>query len=159
MPAKSDDHNENQLPPKVDLARFTQDLIEKYSRPFVTAADVVFWSPPEDPDKPSLPYLPGFNATIHSHKIAGTEQPRAYLKDEYLRTVTQSEAVARSPSRFACSTPVGLFVAEAALVITSCLATGETRGPQIVACTITPCQKDGEEAQDSFQAVAKTYDP
>ncbi|KAG8161213.1 hypothetical protein KVR01_009477 [Diaporthe batatas] len=149
------DHNNNQQAPEMDLARYTQDLVERFSQPI--AMDVVFWSPPEDPDKPSLPYLPGFNTTIYAHQVTGTEKPRPYLEDEYLRTATQSEAVVEHPSRFAPSIAVGTSMAK--LVITSCIASGATKGPQIVACMITPCQKDGEEPQKSFQAVAKIYDP
>lgn len=155
MPAEPVDHTKNQQAPEMDLARYTQDLVERFSRP--RAMDVVFWSPPEDPDKPNLPYLPGFNATIYPHQVTGREEPRPYLKDEYLRTVTQSEAVAEHPSRFAPSIAVGTSMAK--LVITSCITSGATKGPQIVACMITPCQKNGEEPQKSFQAVAKIYDP
>lgn len=139
----------------MDLAEFAEILYEKYSQPL--AADVALWSPPEDLDKPSLPYLPGFNVTIRPHNIAGTVQPRQHLELEYLRTVTQSEAVVSNPSRFSCqdSGDGGL----AGLAITASIAIGTTRGAQIVACTITPCQKNSEEIRRPFHAVAKIYDP
>lgn len=139
----------------MDLSQFAQVLKEKHSQPL--AANVALWSPPEDPDKPSLPYLPGFNITIHPHTITETEQPRQNLKLEYLRTVSHSEVVVNNPSRFSCP---DLNDAElAGLSITASVSVGTTRGAQIVACTITPHQKKGEEAPKPFQAVAKIFDP
>ncbi|KAK2616041.1 hypothetical protein N8I77_002758 [Diaporthe amygdali] len=139
----------------MDLSQFAEVLNERFSQPL--AADVASWSPPQDPDKPSLPYLPGFNVTIRPHNIAETEQPRQNLKPEYLRTVTQSKAVVNNPSRF--SSPGPDDAESAALAITASISIGTTRGAQIVACTITPCQKNGEEVPKPFQAVAKIYDP
>lgn len=139
----------------MDISRFAEVLNERFSKPL--AADAASWSPPQDPDKPSLPYLPGFNVTIRPHNIAETEQPRQNLKLEYLKTLTQSEAVVNNPSRFSCPDSDDAELAE--LAITASISVGTTRGAQIVACTITPCQKNGEEVPKPFQAVAKIYDP
>lgn len=137
------------------LSEFAEMLYAKHRNP--PAADVALWSPPQDPDKPSLPYLPGFNVAIRPHIIAETEQPRQKLSPEYLRTVTQSEAVVNNPSPFSC--PDSDDAELAGLAITASISVGATRGAQIVACTITPRQKNGEEAPKPFQAVAKIYDP
>lgn len=95
-------------------------------------ADVVFWSPPEDHDKPTLPYLPSFNIAIFLHQIAGTEQPRPYLETEYLPKVTQSEAVVNNPTQFACLPSVDRDMAH--LEINAPITIGAAQGPQIVAC-------------------------
>lgn len=118
-------------------------------------------SPPADPDKPHLPYLPGFSTRIHRHSpppayATAQEldelgyQERVPIKGDDLYNVTQSEAVALNP-------PVdGVLAAQtgtAQLTIRSPIAIGEVRGAQIVACTIA--LEDGHR----FQACAKIYDP
>lgn len=68
------------------------------------------WYPPapEDPDKPTLPYLPGFSVQIRRHapppafatvqELEGLgHQERPSLSQEYLHTVTHSEAVVANP--------------------------------------------------------------
>lgn len=141
--------------PLMDVSQFAEVLNQRFSQP--PAADVASWSPPQDPDKPSLPYLPGFNVTIRPHNIPETEQPRQNLKLEYLKTVTQSEAVVNNPSRLSC--PDSDDAELAGLAIYASISVGTNRGAQIVACIITPCQKNGEEVPKPFQAVAKIYDP
>lgn len=155
MSSESVENSRSNPAPLMDLSQFAEVLNERFSHP--PAADVAPWSPPQDPDKPSLPYLPGFNVTIRPHNIAETEQRRQNLKQEYLKTVTQSEAVVGNSSRFSC--PDRDNTEFAGLVITRAISVGTTRGAQIVACTITPCQKNGEEIPKPFQAVAKIYDP
>lgn len=156
MSSESVENNRSSHPaPVMDLSQFAKVLNETFSHPL--AADVAPWSPPQDPDRPSLPYLPGFNISIRPHNIAWTEQPRQNLKQEYLKTVTQSEAVVNNPSRF--SFPDTDDAELAGLAITQSISVGTTRGAQIVACTITPCQKNGEELVKPFRAVAKIYDP
>lgn len=119
-----------------------------------------FWYPPKDPDKPMLPYLPGFSVQIHRYapppfafctdeEIEATAlQERPALSEEYLRTVTHSEAVVANP-------PVdGIPSAGTAqLIITSPIVIGAARGAQIVACRVTP--QDGHP----FTVAAKIYDP
>lgn len=110
---------------------------------------------PEDPDRPLLPYLPGFSVQIFRHigelqDLELEERPR--LGEGFLRTATHSEAVVanltvgeiRGPSSQAET---------AQLVITSPIAIGSARGAQVVACTVTP--QDGHQ----FAAAAKIYDP
>lgn len=122
-----------------------------------------YWSPPDDPDKPLLPYLPGFSVQIYRHappppfgfcteeeiKAIGIQE-RPELSTDYLKTVTQSEAVVANP-------PVGGIpsAGTAQLVITSHIAAGAARGAQVVACKITPQDGDGHP----FTAAAKIYDP
>lgn len=114
-----------------------------------------FWKAPEDPDRPLLPYIPGFSVRI-SRYIGELQdhdlEQRSMLREGYLRTVTHSEAVvanltaedARGPSSQA---------EVAQLVVTSPIAIGSARGAQVVACTVTP--RDGHP----FAAAAKIYDP
>ncbi|KAG8164510.1 hypothetical protein KVR01_006428 [Diaporthe batatas] len=114
------------------------------------------WHAPEDPDRPRLPYLPGFSVRIsrHAPPSEGEQsgfQERPTLSEEYLETVTHSEAVVANP-------PVdGLedSSSQAELAITSSIAIGAARGAQIVACTVTPLDGDSEP----FEATAKIYDP
>jgi hypothetical protein len=120
-----------------------------------------FWYPPEDPDKPMFPYLPGFSVQICRHAPPPAyataqeldqleHQERPLLKEEYLYTVTQSEAVALNP-------PVdGIPPAQAGkaqLTITSPIAIGAVRGAQLVECRVS--LEDGHR----FTACAKIYDP
>lgn len=114
------------------------------------------WYAPEDPDRPRLPYLPGFSVRISRHTPpSGDEksgfEDRPQLSEAYLRTVTHSEAVVANP-------PVDGVKdswSQAELVITSTIAIGSARGAQIVACTVTPLGEDSEP----FEAAAKIYDP
>lgn len=136
-----------------------------------TTIDVGFdtWHAPEDPDKPRLPYIPGFSVGISRHKpppsFATNEEPadpgylepadsgyqeRALLSQAYLRSVTHTEAVVANPPEEG----IHPFPAERAqLVLTSPIAIGSARGAQIVACTVTP------QNGDPFTASAKIYDP
>lgn len=114
------------------------------------------WHAPEDPDRPRLPYLPGFSVRISRHAPpSGDEQSgfqdRPRLEGEYLRTVTHSEAVVANPP--VDGTEDSLSQAE--LVITSTIAIGSARGAQIVTCTVTLSDRDSEP----FEAAAKIYDP
>lgn len=120
-----------------------------------------FWHPPEDPDKPMFPYLPGFSVQICRHApppayAAAQEldelgyQERSSLKEEYLYTITQSEAVALHPP--AKGIPPAK-AEKAQLTITSPIAIGAVRGAQLVDCTVS--LDDGNR----FIACAKIYDP
>lgn len=114
------------------------------------------WHAPEDPDRPRLPYHPGFSVQISRHAPpSGDEQSgfqqRPELKEAYLRIVTHSEAVVANPP----VDGVEDSSSQAELVITSTIAIGSARGAQIVACTVTPF--DGESRP--FEATAKIYDP
>lgn len=114
------------------------------------------WHAPEDPDRPRLPYLPGFSVRISRHAPpSGGEQSgfqqRPWLEESYLRTVTHSEAVIGNPP----VDGVEDSSSQAELVITSTIAIGSARGAQIVACTVNPLDGDAEP----FEATAKIYDP
>ncbi|KAI7784983.1 hypothetical protein LA080_008382 [Diaporthe eres] len=121
------------------------------------------WHAPEDPDKPRLPYIPGFSIQISRHKpppsFATDEEPadpgyqeRAPLSEAYLRSVTHTEAVVANPPEEGI--PIHPSQAETAqLVLTSPIAIGSARGAQIVVCTVTP------QNGDPFTAIAKIYDP
>lgn len=114
------------------------------------------WHALEDPDKPRLPYLPGFSVRISRHAPpSGDEQSgfqkRPQLEEAYLRTVTHSEAVVANPPVDGVEDPSS----QAELVITSTIDIGSARGAQIVACTVHPL--DG--GSEPFQAAAKIYDP
>lgn len=114
------------------------------------------WHAPEDPNRPKLPYLPGFSVRISGHAPpSGDEesgfQDRPQLSEAYLRTVTHSEAVVANPT----VDGVEDSSSQAELVITSTIAIGSARGAQIVACTVTPLDGDSEP----FEAAAKIYDP
>lgn len=119
------------------------------------------WSPPEDPDKPRLPYLHGLALQITRHVPPGSSEdkgsaPVPHLSDDYLESVPQSELVmANPPMETAPPTNPG----RARLMITTPIAIGASRGAQVVACTIYPqSDKNGNDLQP-FKATAKIYDP
>lgn len=118
-----------------------------------------FWSPPEDPDKPRLPYVPGFTVQIRRHvpppPFGGPDYgmgTREELSESYLREITQSELVIDHPG---LDTPLPALSETAQLTVMTPLTIGEVRGAQVVACEISP-QNEGDQP---FQAVAKIYDP
>lgn len=143
----------------------------RYLRPDLPGAsadpmNLKLWSPPEDPDKPSLPYIPGFTTRIESHEAPppfGDDElygpsPRRDLSDIDLNTVTQSALVLSHPpleadssnTATAGSTPGQHQTAQ--LTVTSPIRTGCGGGAQIVICTITQAGKQ------PFYAVAKIFD-
>lgn len=134
--------------PEPELPQWAKDLYERLVNP----PQYRPWSPPEDPDKPSLPYLPGFTASIHRHCVAGTE-PRPHLSEEHLKPMTQSELVVTCPATEP-SSPATSVTETAQIIITAPITVGAVRGPQIVACTVTPSW-----TSKLFQAAAKIYDP
>lgn len=156
MSSESVENNQSSDPAFLKgFSEFAEMIYEKHRNPL--PEHITIWSPPQDHDKPTLPYLPGFNVAIRPHKISETAQPRQRLSQEYLRTVTQSEAVVNNPSPFSC--PDSDDAELVGLAITACISVGTSRGAQIVTCTITPRQKVGKEVPKPFQAVAKIYDP
>lgn len=139
-----------------EMIQSIKDHLERITDPF----EFVLWSPPQDPDKPPLPYLSGFTTKVYRHQNSGKE-PRPSLSEEYLKTVPQSESiVANAPIEPSPETCTDIETAQ--LTIATPLAIGEERGAQIVACRVTcPWQKDGGGAETSkvFEAAAKIYDP
>lgn len=118
-----------------------------------------FWSTPEDPDKPRLPYIPGFTVQIRRHvpppPFGGPDygmRTREELSESYLREATRSELVIKHPG---LDTPLPALSETAQLTVMTTIAIGEVRGAQIVACEISPRNETGQR----FQAVAKIYDP
>jgi hypothetical protein len=131
----------------------------------VSDFNAFFWRPPADPDKPALPYLPGFSIQICRHspppayatpqeldEIGHQDRPKIHGNDLY--NVTQSEAVALNPPVEGVQVPP-TQVGTAQLTITSSIAIGAVRGAQVVACIITPENGQGHQ----FKACAKIYDP
>ncbi|KAL1883254.1 hypothetical protein Daus18300_000312 [Diaporthe australafricana] len=134
----------------------------RYGR-FPDPNPVQAWSPPKDPDKLYLPYLPGLDLQIHRHvppaslvdsQEKNALQPRPLLTEEDLKSVRQSQAVFANPP-LETDPPASSETAQ--LMITASIAIGARRGAQVVGCTIYP-QADGE-ASVPFQAAAKIYDP
>lgn len=118
-----------------------------------------FWSPPQDPDKPRLPYIPGFTVQIHRHVPPSPFGGRAYgmgpreeLSESCLHGITQSELVIDHPS---LDTPPPARSETAQLTVVTPVAIGGVRGAQVVACEFAPQNKSDKP----FQAVAKIYDP
>lgn len=119
------------------------------------------WSPPADPDKPRLPYLPGFTLHIDRHVPPGSSEdsspvPEPHLSQDYLESLPQSELITNNPP-METAPPANPETAQ--LVVTTLIAVGASRGAQVVGCTVYPQpDKDGKSAQP-FRATAKIYDP
>ncbi|KAL2147420.1 hypothetical protein VTI28DRAFT_9319 [Corynascus sepedonium] len=111
-------------------------------------SDFHFWSPPEDPEGPPLPCAAVFTVTITGHvpprpfnlpSVYPFIKPPYDTSDEHLKTLT---VVPEKP-------------AEATLKGERPIAVEDGRGPQLVACTVTPRNGQGKP----FQAVAKIFNP
>lgn len=122
-----------------------------------------FWSPPEDPDRPSIPYMPGFKSQIHSHVAPspfGDEglygpMPLGQLSYNELKTRTQSALIVAHPPLEATRTrsaDTDTPSETAQLTITSYISVGCGAGAQVVVCTIA------KPGKPPFEAVAKIYD-
>lgn len=118
-----------------------------------------FWSPPEDPGKPRLPYIPGFTVEIRRHvpppPFGGPHYgkgTRQGLSGNYLRGATHSELVIDHPG---LGTPLPASSETAQLTVMTLISVGEVRGAQIVACEIS----SQDEGNETYRAVAKIYDP
>lgn len=149
-----------------DMSQRSQRYLKRLKdRPVRRSGPSIYrpWTPPDDPDKPSFPYLPDFTVEIHHHNSDAIES-RPYLSDKYLKSVTHTESVVLNPFMDKVLSPgsdaqAGLV---AQLTITASIAIGAVRGAQIVACTVTQgTQKDreGKECPIPFKAAAKIYDP
>lgn len=118
-----------------------------------------FWSPPEDPDKPRLPYIPSFAVQIRRHvpppPFGGhyySMGSREELPESYLLGIKQSELVIDYP---VIDTPPPAQSETVHLTVVAPIAIGGVRGAQVVACEISP----RSEGDKPLQAVAKIYDP
>lgn len=115
------------------------------------------WSAREDPDRPRLPYMPGFTVQIESHAAPppfGNENdygawPRRDLSDVDLDTVTQSALVVSHPP---LETEMTTQRETAQLNVTSYIRIGSGSGAQVVVCTVE------QPGKPLFQAVAKIFD-
>ncbi|KAG7287014.1 hypothetical protein NEMBOFW57_006514 [Staphylotrichum longicolle] len=122
-----------------------------------------FWSPPEDPERPVLPYTSAFTVTITEHvaprpfglpSVYPLIEPPYDTSDEHLKTLTLTRLIVTCPpiegDAIAKKPP-----ATAILKIDGPIAVKDGRGPQLVVCTIT--LQDGDSKP--FQATAKIFDP
>lgn len=147
-----------------ELQSWMRDILNRPASP----PDLRFWRPPQDPDKPSLPYTAGFNVEIRRCQAPTAAPLRPELPQDYLKTVTHSEAImARPPLNPGTSadadidTEIGstpLSNENAELVVTAPIAIGVARGAQLLAVTIT---RNGSSTVlgKPFEAVARIYDP
>lgn len=115
------------------------------------------WEPLPDPDKPNCPYLPGFEVDIRNYVAPPPfgnrlypSQPRPPITDEWLRSATQTKQVLTYPP---LETPPPMQYEVARLTIKKVLASGNSRGAQVLLCSI---RKPNAEP---FTAIAKIFDP
>ncbi|KAI3390225.1 hypothetical protein diail_12190, partial [Diaporthe ilicicola] len=134
-----------------------QDILDRPSSP----PDLQFWQPPEDPDKPILPYTVGFTAKIQKRQAPTAEALGPELPRAYLETVTHSEAI-MAPSSLKPETNTNTESdteaqtaqsrkETAQLVVTAPIAIGAARGAQLLAVTVTQSGKDSASGK-SFEA-------
>lgn len=115
-----------------------------------------FWKPPEDLDKPNLPYIAGFTARIYKQAVpAASKESRPDLSDAQLEAMTQSEAIVSSSPAYNEPSSSGRDTAQ--LTIAAPIAIGAARGSQVVTVMVTPVVGNG--CGKAFEAVAKIYDP
>ena len=124
-----------------------------------------FWSPPEDPERPPLPYASAFTVTITEHvpprpfglpSVYPRIEPPYDTSDEHLKTLTQTRLIVTCPPIEANDDTDGAVPkkpAKATLKVDQPIAVKDWRGPQLVVCT--PQDRHGKP----FQAVAKIFDP
>lgn len=149
-----------------ELPSWMRDILNR-GRP-VSPPDLQFWRPPQDPDKPNLPYTIDFNVEIQRCRAPTAALLRPELPRKYLETVTHSEAImAKPPLNPGTSADVDINIEvesapfsneTAQLVVTAPIAVGAARGAQVLAVAVR--QNDSStELGKSFEAVAKIYDP
>lgn len=139
---------------------------DRHNHPLFTGVwNTQSWSPPEDPDKPSFPYIPGLTLELDRHiprppqfveNLRKTLQPLPFLPRDYLRSVPQSKVVIDNPP---LETDPPTLPETARLVVTAPIVAGALRGAQVLSCTIHPQADSGDTQLKPFQAVAKIYDP
>lgn len=117
------------------------------------------WSPPPDPDRPVVPYMPGFEAQIQAHVVPppfGDERlygpwPRRQIPAVELETTTQSALVVSHPPLE--TTPHSDTPTKTAqLVINSSIRVSCGGRAQLVVCAVT------QHGEPPFRAVAKIFD-
>lgn len=149
-----------------ETAQPVQDLpdwaVKFLNQSVIWETPLEFWSPPEDPDKPRLPYLPGLALQIDRHVPPGSSEDngparKPHLSDDYLESLPRSELVMENPPM---DTAPLTNPERAQLVVTTPIAAiGESRGAQVVGCTIYPQSDKNGQGVQPFQATAKIYDP
>jgi hypothetical protein len=130
-------------------------------------SDFHFWSPPEDPERPALPYVSVFTVTITEHvppqpfglpSVYPRIEPPYDTSDGHLKTLTQARLIVTCPPIEANDDTDGAVPkkpAKATLKVDRPIAVKDWRGQQLVVCTVTPQDRHGK----SFQAVANIFDP
>ena len=115
------------------------------------------WSPPDDPEKPRLPYIAGFTVPICRHLAPppfgnayglGT---RTYIPTDSSHDMTQSDLVITNPP-LQTEPPSQTGPETARMTITAPISIGSAHGAQVVTCTVV------SDRSKPFQAVAKIYD-
>ncbi|KXX79886.1 hypothetical protein MMYC01_203763 [Madurella mycetomatis] len=128
---------------------------------FLAKDGIARWVPPPDPDRPPLPYLPGFVVDITEHV-----PPAPYyssmegwrISHGSLRSITQTKLVVTYPPRDSDTTTTPPFNPKTAqLTITNHIAVRDGRGAQLVLCSVVP-RGHGLKCEP-FTAVAKIFDP
>ncbi|KAL1869577.1 hypothetical protein Daus18300_005431 [Diaporthe australafricana] len=132
------------------IPSWIQDILDRPASP-----PLHLWKPPEDPDKPSLPYMVSFTVEIRRRKAPTTAALRPELPRHYLETVTHSEAIMASPLESNTNSEndtnkdtetdaqSGQVRNETAqLLATAPIATGDARSAQLLAVTVTPNGSD-----------------
>lgn len=157
-------NNLSQPTKRRELPSWIQDILERPASP----PALQFWKPPEDPDKPILPYTLGFTVEIQRRQVPTAAALGPELPRDYLETVTHSEAIMASSSLVpetnietgndTKTDSARLRKETAELVVTAPIAIGAACGAQLVAVTVTQSGK-GTAPAESFEAVAKIYDP
>ena len=117
------------------------------------------WTPPLDSVKPNCPYLPGLKVEIKAHTPPPPFGHRHYgpgmrpsVSRVWLNSVTQTKHVLTHPP---LETAAPSLPKAAQLTITKSLAIGNSRGAQLVVCSIAP----KTSGATPFTAVAKIFDP
>lgn len=122
------------------------------------------WAPPPDPEKPNCPYQPGFRVDIRSHvapepfghRLYGAA-PRGKVAPDVLKKVTQTTlVVGNPPSEHATARPP--TPVRGRLTVTDSIAIGNSRGAQLVACSVELLPKGPGAKPVTIRAVAKIYD-
>ncbi|KAL2194996.1 hypothetical protein P885DRAFT_71011 [Corynascus similis CBS 632.67] len=113
-----------------------------------------FWCPSPDPEKPACPYRPGFAVEIKRHTPPppfgdphygpGTGRERS---DVDLHKVTQTRVVMEYP-------PLENLLASSALAVE------DSRGPQLLVCSVAPHVSPGQGGPPApYQTVVKIFGP
>ncbi|KAI1299438.1 hypothetical protein F5Y03DRAFT_365970 [Xylaria venustula] len=117
------------------------------------------WQPPQDPDRPHCPYMPGFVMQITEHEPPPPFGPNGYPRgtrrhpsEAWLKGTPQSQQVLENPpqdTQWRSSIPPRTAV----LKIINSIAVGQDRDAQLVACQILI-----RGLEKPYTVTAKIYD-